>query len=796
MKHDSSQRPPLRPRTVVALVCAGVLLFLLGLGGAWLHRRGAASMVEGTAGALARRLGVDVRVHRHGLGAWDEVVLHGVRIHSPGSESDPLFTADRVRIRAGLSLGGGLVPAAIDVERPRLRLGADLLPVLRRALTWRRSRVAQGAGRRLHVPRVVLHAGAVVSSEGARRAVWEVPLATLVPAGSGKLQGSAELRDGNQQQQILALSGRPQANGYVLTVEAPQPVRLGALGAPLGRAIAVRALRFDRAGLSLLGVEVGLPAQQGKEVVARLPSVRLSGDPGGDGLKLELTRPELSVERYADGRLNIAGAPAVGLSGPSKRLPTGLTAWADLLGGPPTLSVRDGRIAYRRYRREEEPWSLVAHHVDLRLVPASTGYSGTLAWLVASGSVAGPEAISLSMGLDTLDLPHVARSLGARLLAGRADGTLHLLMDGPVVRVVGNVRADDLGLSWALLSRLPVEGLDLSADFDAEWDRDLDEVRVSSLALGIGRAELSLWGTLIDSGGRGQFDLRGVLGPVPCDDVVTSLPLGLRPELPDLRLAGHVTLRGRTWGRLENLKSLRVDLDGAVEDFAVVAGGKDVGGLAGAFIHEARIPDGVTRRFPVGEAGRRHARLDETPAALRNAIVASEDMGFWRHDGFDRRQIAASLERNLRNRRVERGGSTLTQQLAKNLYLRAEKTIARKLQEAYLTWRIERSLPKARILELYVNVVEWGPGVYGITEAARYYFDKTPRKLGLRECAFLAAILPNPTRLGSRDDEGRLAPLVRRRIDRIVRRMRTLGYLRGPVAGRARPRPGGAVAVR
>ena len=764
-----------------AAVCC--CLLLAGVIGGRLHRRAAAGLVSDAARLLADRLGVTVRIRRHHLEGWDRVVLEGVRIEVPGSSAGPLLTAARVRLEAGLSVSEGLVPVAVEVERPRLRLGSDLLPVLRRAFSGAPGRRTSVLAAPRRVPRISVRAGVLAVSEGRPpRDVWEVPLATLVPTGAGTLQGSAELRGGAGTPRFLALAGRPTAGGYTVTVEAPLPVRLDALASPFGRGVAVRALRLQPSGVSFLGVEVGVP--HGREIIARLPEVRLGGGGPDGGLRLEIVRPELRLERYADARLDLPPA----LASASDRSDRAFR----LLGGPPALSVRDGRVTFVRYRRDEPPWTFTASHLDLGLTPGLDGYSGTLAWspgdaggrLAASGLVAGPEDASLALSLDTLDLPAVARALGAELLGGRGHGDLRLVLDGPVVRAEGEVRADDLGLRWALLSHDAVEGLDLRADFALEWDRDSDEVRLASLALGIGTAELSFWGTLRAPEGTGRYDLHARLGPLPCDDVATSLPVGLRPELPDLRLRGHVALRARAWGRLDDPRTLRLDVGGDVKGFEAVSGGKDIDALAGPFVHSARIPDGSDRLVSVDPTRPGFTPLADIPAALRSAVVASEDMGYWRHNGFDLRQVAAAIARNVRTGRIERGGSTLTQQLAKNLYLRAEKTISRKLQEAYLAWRLEQRLSKARILELYLNVVEWGPDVYGVAEAARYYFGKRPRQLGLRQCAFLAAILPNPTLLGRRDENGQPSQLVSRRIDRIVGRVLAQGRLPGAVAAR------------
>ncbi len=131
---------------------------------------------------------------------------------------------------------------------------------------------------------------------------------------------------------------------------------------------------------------------------------------------------------------------------------------------------------------------------------------------------------------------------------------------------------------------------------------------------------------------------------------------------------------------------------------------------------------------------------------LMKAVLISEDDKFWSHHGFDTEAIQKALEKNLEAGRFKLGGSTISQQLTKNLYLTPSKNPIRKLKEAMITWRLERTLSKRRILELYLNVVEWGEGIFGAETAARRHFGKPASALTAEEAARLAAALPNPRR--------------------------------------------------
>lgn len=152
---------------------------------------------------------------------------------------------------------------------------------------------------------------------------------------------------------------------------------------------------------------------------------------------------------------------------------------------------------------------------------------------------------------------------------------------------------------------------------------------------------------------------------------------------------------------------------------------------------------------------------------LRQAVVAAEDASFFTHEGFDWEGIKVAAKYNLEAGELKRGGSTITQQLAKNLYLSSERSLFRKAREALITRSLEQQLTKERILELYLNVAEWGQGVYGAEAAARHHFNKSSQDLTADEAAWLAAILPSPRRY----DPLRKTTALTRRHDRILNRI-------------------------
>jgi monofunctional biosynthetic peptidoglycan transglycosylase len=173
-----------------------------------------------------------------------------------------------------------------------------------------------------------------------------------------------------------------------------------------------------------------------------------------------------------------------------------------------------------------------------------------------------------------------------------------------------------------------------------------------------------------------------------------------------------------------------------------------------------------------GRAPRRHqtwiALSRISPHAV-NAVLLAEDAGFYHHDGLDYHELWESMKLNWQKRTMRRGGSTITQQLAKNLYLSPERTVTRKVRELLIARRLERELGKRRILELYLNVVEWGPHLYGVEQAAHTYFGVSSRDLTPAQSATLAGMLINPIRHTPLAPSSRLARRKRIILDRMVR---------------------------
>jgi monofunctional glycosyltransferase len=167
----------------------------------------------------------------------------------------------------------------------------------------------------------------------------------------------------------------------------------------------------------------------------------------------------------------------------------------------------------------------------------------------------------------------------------------------------------------------------------------------------------------------------------------------------------------------------------------------------------------------------KYVRLGQVSDYLQKALVLTEDSSFYQHGGFDFQEMENSFKSNLQKGKYARGGSTITQQLAKNLFLSKEKTLHRKFFEALITLRMEKILSKREILEKYLNVVQFGKDLYGIKAASQFYFKKSPAELSLPESAFLVFLLPSPEKYSRSYFQGSLTPFARKRVQTIIERM-------------------------
>lgn len=274
------------------------------------------------------------------------------------------------------------------------------------------------------------------------------------------------------------------------------------------------------------------------------------------------------------------------------------------------------------------------------------------------------------------------------------------------------------------------------------------------------------------------------------EDLFASLPPGLFSNLDGLQAAGTLAYHFRCdidWGRLD---SLVLESSLQARDFHILAyGNTDLRKMNEPFLYTAYENGKPARCFEIGPGNPSFRAFHAVSRYLPLAILQSEDAGFFYHNGFIPSAIRESLILDLKERRFARGGSTLSMQLVKNVFLSRNKTIARKLEEMLIVWLIEsnRLTSKERMFEVYLNIAEWGPGIYGAAEASRFYFAKEPSQLTLAESIFLASIIPKPKHVRSCFDGLSLKPYYEAFYQVITARMLERGLITAEEAEGARP---------
>ncbi len=169
--------------------------------------------------------------------------------------------------------------------------------------------------------------------------------------------------------------------------------------------------------------------------------------------------------------------------------------------------------------------------------------------------------------------------------------------------------------------------------------------------------------------------------------------------------------------------------------------------------------------------------LESISPEASGAVIISEDWAFYDHSGYDPQQIYRIIKDSLWAMRLTRGASTITQQVARNVFLTKNKTIIRKIRELCLAYQIEKRVSKKRILEIYFNIAHWGYGIFGIRDASEFYFQKLPLELNAKEGAFLAMLLPSPKRYSVSHREGKLSPYAQKTVDTILDKMVQAQYI-------------------
>lgn len=344
------------------------------------------------------------------------------------------------------------------------------------------------------------------------------------------------------------------------------------------------------------------------------------------------------------------------------------------------------------------------------------------------------------------DLPAALRGGATRL--ERGEGDLDVSLEAPLDLSRADARVELLArevfLSGEHVAPEPVGPLRGSASGLLAWDARARRIALREGVLSLaGAVTVQAAGELGADGPR-PFSLSLRADGVDWGAAVAALPPQLAPPAGAPAPSGTLDARLDVSGPLATPAgwTVRAHLDLAR---LRAAGRRSPSPLRAPFVHRPD-PANRARALVVGPANPDFVPIAELPEHVVRAVTTSEDAGFFGHAGFDFDELRNALVEGAEAGKLGRGGSTITQQLAKNLFLSPERTLARKVREATIAIGLEAAVPKRRLLEIYVNVAEWGPGLWGIGAASRHWFGKDARALTPKEAAFLASIIPSPIR--------------------------------------------------
>ena len=657
----------------------------------------APSFVRGKVEREARARGFDAQVESVGFGLG-RVWVRGLRLTSPGDDFDLKLESVAVDLFSGaVSATGGTLRGTGDpghiaeklrgkrasVSDARSAAGRDLsLEGLH--VRWSRDGVlaeAFGVRARRTQSELTLGADLVHIEQGKRRLD-----ARGIAVATGTKGGQRQLERLGARSLQLTLSGEPEA-----VKPRESPVKTGA---------AARAPPAE--------------APVDADEVSRAARLRAA---------TALLRPVL--------RKLLADGAALTLDGVAARIER----------GDEILSFGPSRLALTRDNET----------LRVSLAPSATEAGVTpLALSTALPLDAGPLHVVLRGGPVSLSSLGVqAGQLGLRDVEHTtlaADGVLDFSEDFEAVELDGKLSVRGLLLARNELSPQPVGPWSFDAALKGRARLDGSQLSVLSSEAHLGEVRAELSGAVETTPGQRRVQGRLRIPLSACQSVLEAMPDGLLPVVRGLRMAGSFGIDLQV--RYDQAKPQDTSVVLAVQNECRV---REVPPELSAhrferpFTREVKAPDGSPMTIESGPGTPSWVSLDDISRHMESAILICEDAGFHSHAGFDFRALENAIKDDLKQGRFARGASTVSMQLAKNLYLGKEKTLGRKLQEAWLTMLLEQQLDKRRILELYLNVVELGPGLYGVGDAAQYYFATPARALTLGQSLYLASLLPSPT---------------------------------------------------
>jgi hypothetical protein len=415
------------------------------------------------------------------------------------------------------------------------------------------------------------------------------------------------------------------------------------------------------------------------------------------------------------------------------------------------------------------------------------GYGGVEGRLWTASGWLDPEGPAMSIDLDaarfTLDRlkPILVKSPVLDYEKASVDARLHVEVSGAAASFSGGFHLRDFTVAHPYLAEKPIPDLEIGGEVAGRFERASRTLVLDRAALSARGLPFELSGWLAMPGGlrpdgtrreRAAVDMRLVIPKKPCQEVLEALPPEAVPYMEGFVLAGNFDTDLRVAIDWSNIDA--TVLDGRVGIFGCrpKQAPEEVMRLTEQFEHYVEVERDQWLAFIVGPENPDFIPVTDVSPYLIKSLMTTEDSAFYRHRGFIVKEFRTALIKNLEAGYFKYGASSITMQLVKNALLYREKTAARKFQELFLTWYIETLLEKDRILEIYLNIIEYGPGLYGIGPASKHYFGKHPRDLTPVEAAFFSSILPNPKERYAQYCKGTLRDWTEDKIQKILGHMR------------------------
>lgn len=344
--------------------------------------------------------------------------------------------------------------------------------------------------------------------------------------------------------------------------------------------------------------------------------------------------------------------------------------------------------------------------------------------------------------------------VGRSTAAGK--GRIVLAAGGDALTFDGEVSARGLALKHPKLASETIRGLDVTLLARGVMSDD-GQLRIDDAEASLGALRMTAHGGIEQTADHFAAALSFDVPLANCQSMLDSVPSALIPTLRGARMGGTLRGRGRLAFDTRKLDDLVLQYD--IDDQCkMVEVPEDLAKerFSQPFTHVIYLPDGTLSEEETGPTTEGWTEIGAISPFMQVAVLTTEDGAFLHHHGFNHGAIRNSLVANIKARKFLRGASTITMQLAKNLFLTREKTLSRKLEELILTDYLEQVFTKEEMMELYLNIIEFGPNVYGIGAAATHYFGRKPAELNLAECLFLSSLLPSPVRYHKLFEKGQL----------------------------------------